>query len=87
MARFDRGDRDQGQAQVAHFLEQAVQRGLVRYLAMDGGGAVAAVRDAQPVEPGRPPAAEATLQADLVLSGAGVAAAGLSLIALLPILV
>src|SRR4051794_20318132 len=36
------GDGDQRQAQVAHPLEQAVQRGLVDDGAVDGGGAVAA---------------------------------------------
>jgi hypothetical protein len=42
MVGVDVSDRDQGQAQVPRFLEQAVQRGLVGYRAMDGGGAVAA---------------------------------------------
>src|SRR5450755_3711422 len=51
MAGFGLGDRDQGQAQVACFLEQAMQRGLVGYRAVDGGGAVAAVGEGQPVEP------------------------------------
>src|ERR1039457_6193951 len=58
MVRVDVIDRDQGQAQVARFLEQAVQRGLVGYRAMDDGGAVAAVSNGQPVEPGGPPAVE-----------------------------
>jgi hypothetical protein len=38
-------DRDQGQAQVAYLLEQSMQRRLVGYRAVDGGGAVAAVSD------------------------------------------
>ena len=75
MVRVDVIDRDQGQAQVARFLEQAVQRGLVGYRAMDDGGAVAAVGNGQPVEPGGPPAVEVPLEADLVPSGA-VRAAG-----------
>src|ERR1044071_4660872 len=66
--------RDQGQAQVARFLEQAVECGLVGYRAMDDGGAVAAVGNGQPVEPGSPPAVEVPLEADLVLSGAVIAA-------------
>src|SRR5450631_2243770 len=68
MVGFDEGDRDQGQAQVARFLEQAVERGLVGYRAMDEGGAVAAVGEGQPVEPGGPPGVEVPLEADLVPS-------------------
>ena len=48
MAGFDVIDREQGQAQVARFLQQAVERGLVGYGAMDDGGAVAAVGEASP---------------------------------------
>jgi hypothetical protein len=55
MAGFDVIDRDQGQAHVARFLEQAIERGLVGYGAMDDGGAVAVVGEGQPVEPGGPP--------------------------------
>src|SRR5690348_9645668 len=61
-------DRDQGQAQVACFLEQAVQRRLVGHRAVDDGGAVAAVGEGQPVEPGGPPGVEEPLDADLVPS-------------------
>src|SRR2546430_17224956 len=42
MVGVDVVDRDQGQAQVARFLQQAVERRLVGYWAMDDGGAVAA---------------------------------------------
>ena len=59
-------DRDQGQAQVAYFLEQSMQRRLVGYRAVDHGGAVAAAGQGQPVEPGGPPGAEVPLDADLV---------------------
>jgi hypothetical protein len=59
-------DRDQGQAQVAYFQEQAMQRRLVGYRAVDDGGPVAAVDEGQPVEPGGPPGIEAPLDADLV---------------------
>src|SRR2546427_8401499 len=74
MVGVDVVDRDQGQAQVARFLQQAVERRLVGYWAMDDGGAVAAVGNGQPVEPGGPPAVEVPLEADLVLSGAVIAA-------------
>ena len=74
MGRADVIDRDQGQAQVARLLQQAVQGCLVGYLAMDDGGAVAAVGDGQPVEPGRPTGIEVPLEADLVPSGIVLAA-------------
>src|SRR4051812_34064668 len=61
-------DGDQGQAQVARFLEQPVQRGLVGYGATDDGGAVAVAGDGQPVEPGGPPGIEVALETDLVPS-------------------
>ena len=61
MAGGDVIDRDQGQAQVAYFLEQAMQRRLVGYRAVDDGGAVAAVGQGQPVEPGGPPGVEVPL--------------------------
>src|ERR1035441_1031846 len=66
MAGLDVIDRDQGQAQVARFLEQAIERGLVCYGAMDDGGAVTAAGKGQPVEPGGPPGIEVPLEADLV---------------------
>src|SRR5450755_460790 len=68
MAGFDLGDRDQGQAQVARFLEQAMQRGLVGDRAVDDGGAVGAVGNGQPVEPRGPPGVEVPPEADLVPS-------------------
>jgi hypothetical protein len=40
MAGFDVIDRDQGQAQIARFLEQAIERGLVGDGATDDGAAV-----------------------------------------------
>ena len=61
-------DRDQGQAQVAYFLEHSMQRRLVGYRAFDDGGAVVLVGQAQSVEPGGPPGAEVPLDADLVPS-------------------
>src|SRR6266487_4112857 len=73
MVGFDESDRDQGQAQVPRFLEQAVERGLVGYRAMDDGGAVAAMGNGQPVEPRGPPGAEVPLEADLIPSGAVMA--------------
>ena len=64
MAGFDVIDRDQGQAHVARFLEQAIKRGLVGYGAMDNGGSVTLVGEGQPVEPGGPPGIEVPLEAD-----------------------
>jgi len=66
---FVPGDGDQRQAQVAHPLEQAVQGGLVDDGAVDGGGAVAAGGEGQPVEPGGPAVVEVSLEADFVVSG------------------
>src|SRR5579872_489538 len=76
MAGFDVIDRDQGQAQVARFLQQAMERGLVGDGAMDDGGAVAVSGDGQPVEPGGPPGIEVPLEADLVPSRAFLVAVG-----------
>src|SRR5690348_1400965 len=76
MAGIDVVDRDQGQAQVARFLEQAMERGLVGYGAMDDGGAVAVAGDGQPVEPGGPPGIEVPLEADLAPSRAELMAVG-----------
>ena len=43
MRRGDLGERDQGDADVAQLLEQAVQRGLVDHGPADDGGAVVLV--------------------------------------------
>jgi hypothetical protein len=59
-------DRDQRQTYVAHFLEQAMQRGLVGYRAMDDGGAVAFVGETQSVKPGSPSRIEVPPEADFV---------------------
>ena len=67
----DRGERDQGDADVAQLLEQAVQRRLVDDRAADDGGAVVLVGEAQPVEPGRPAGSEVSLDPDLVLRRVG----------------
>ena len=66
---FDPSDRDQWQADVAHFLEQAMQCGLVGDRAGDEGGAVVLVGEAQSVEPGGPSGVEVPLEADFVPSG------------------
>ena len=63
---LDVQDRDEREAQVADLLEQAVQRGLVDDRAVQDGGAVGLVGEAQPVEPGGPPVVEVALEADLV---------------------
>ena len=60
-------DGDQRQAEVADLLEQAVQRGLVDDRAVEDGGAVGLVAEAQPVEPGGPAVVEVAREADLVL--------------------
>src|SRR5688572_20398697 len=46
-----------------------MQRSLVRDRAMDDGGAVAVVGEAQPVKPGGPSGIEVPLEADFVTSG------------------
>ena len=63
MVLLDADDRDERQAYVADPLEQAVQRSLVGDQAMDDGGAVALMGEAQPVEPGSPSAIEMSLEA------------------------
>ncbi|HWN61254.1 MAG TPA: hypothetical protein VNO25_11375, partial [Streptosporangiaceae bacterium] len=66
LAGFDLSDRDQRQAQVADFLEQAMQRGLVGYRAADDGGAVVHVDEAKSVKPGSPPGIKVPFEADFV---------------------
>src|SRR3954451_23026945 len=62
-------DRDQRQARVANSLEQAVQRCLVDYRAVDEGGAVGLVGEAEPVKPGGPSGVEVPLEPDFVAPG------------------
>jgi hypothetical protein len=64
----DLNDRDQRQTYVAHLLEQAMKSGLVDDKAMDEGGAVALVGEAQSVEPSGPSRSEVTLETDFVPS-------------------
>ena len=54
--------------QQAFIDEQAMQCGLVGYRAIDDGGAVALVGEAQSVKPGGPSGFEAPLEADFVSS-------------------
>ena len=63
---IDASDRQQWEAQVAHFRQQAVQRGLVSHGAMDQGGTRTLVGEAQPVEPGGPSRIEVPLEANLI---------------------
>src|SRR5580704_6698242 len=70
LAGFDLSDRDQRQAQVAHFLEQPMQRGLVGYRAINEGGAVVLAGEAQSVKPGGPSGMEVPPEADFVPSRA-----------------
>ena len=60
------GERDQGDADVAELVEQAVQRGLVDDGAAEDGGAVVIGHEIQSVEPGRPARPEVAADADLV---------------------
>jgi hypothetical protein len=68
LVRFNVRDRDERQARVTHFLEQAMERSLVGYGAMDDGGAIALEAEAQPVEPGGPSGIEMALEANLIPS-------------------
>jgi hypothetical protein len=62
-------DRDQWQTQIAHLLEQAMERGLVGDRAAKDGRPVALVGEAQPVKPGGPSGLKAPLEPNLVPSG------------------
>jgi hypothetical protein len=59
-------DREQRQTEIAKSLEQAVQGCLVGHEAVDDGGAVGAVGEGHPLEPGSPPRVESPLKADFV---------------------
>ena len=83
MAGFDVIDRDQGQAHVARFLEQAIKRSLVGYGAMDDGGSVTVVGEGQPVEPGGPPGIEVPLRRISYRPGLSWWPVGISLMVLL----
>ena len=48
------------------FWSKTVQRGLVDYRAVDEGGAVALVGEAEPVKPGGPSGVEVPLEPDFV---------------------
>src|SRR5947209_2110360 len=68
----DLAERDEGDADVAQLLEQAVQGGLVDHGATEDGDAVVLVGEAQSVEPCRPTGPEMSLDANFVLLDAGV---------------
>jgi hypothetical protein len=61
-------DRDQGQTQIAHLAQQAMQRGLVDARTANDGCAIALLGKAQSVEPGGPSGLEVPLEADFVLA-------------------
>ena len=65
-AGFDRIDRDQRQAQIAHFFEQAVQRRLIDRRAGQQRRAVVFRRDGQAAKPVGPLAAQLALEPDLI---------------------
>src|SRR5919199_6603413 len=59
-------DCDQWDTQIADFAQQAMQCGLVDHRALNKGGAITLVGEAQPVEPGGPSGIEVPLDSDLV---------------------
>ncbi len=75
--RGQRNQRQQGDAEVAQGLEQAVQCGLVDDWSADDGGAVVLGGQVHAVEPGRPTRSEVSLDADLVPLGGHVISARL----------
>ena len=64
----DLSHRDQRQAYVAHLLNQPMKSCLVDDKAMDEGGAVALVGEAQSVEPSGPSRSEVPFETDFVPS-------------------
>src|SRR4051794_32591314 len=69
---WDLPERDQGHADIAQLVKDAVQRGLIDDGTTDGGGAVVEGGDAQPAEPSLPPLPEMSLDADFVPLGGAV---------------
>ena len=61
-------DRDQWQAEITHFPEQAMQRGLIDHRARQDGCSVAFVGDAQALKPVGPPVIKVSLEANFVQS-------------------
>ena len=59
-------DCDQWQTQIADFAQQAMQCGLVDHRALNKGGAITLVGEAQVVEPAGPAAVQVSLDSDLV---------------------
>jgi hypothetical protein len=57
---------DQRQPEIAHFPNQAMQRGLVDHVALDKRGAITLAGEAQPVEPGGAAGVEVPLDSDFV---------------------
>ena len=60
----DLSDRDQRQADIAHFLEQAMECRLVGDKTMNRGGAVALMGKAESVKAGGPSGIQVSLEAD-----------------------
>ncbi len=69
MARYLRRhaiDREQGHAQIAHFLQYAMQCSLIEYRSCEQRIAVLFPGDGQPLEPLRPLLTQMTLDPDLI---------------------
>ena len=58
---------DQGQAEIAYFAKQAVQRGLVHNRATEQSGPVALLSQGQPIEPVGPMGVEVPFESDFVI--------------------
>ena len=58
---------DQGQRQVACFVDQAIECGLITDRAGQPGIAIGVVRDRQAIEPGRPTGIEMALDGNLIV--------------------
>jgi hypothetical protein len=65
-AGFHAKDREQWHANITHFSEQAIQRGLIGYRAGEQRLAVAFQRDGEAVEPAFPLLAQVALDSDLI---------------------
>src|SRR5215212_2461267 len=61
-------DRKQWQAEITHFPEQAIQRGLIDHRASQDGCSVACVAEAHVLKLVSPPGIKISLEANLVLS-------------------
>ena len=65
---FNLNNRKQWQAEITHFPEQAIQRGLIDDRASEDGCSVACVGEAQALKPVGPPGIKVSLEANFVPS-------------------